>query len=150
MLGDGIGYVWVMAFGRSTPNEFDTAISRLNEQGAKALVLDLRNDGGGYVDSALDISSRFIANKALLTVEERGHRDTTIHADGDPSIALPLTVLVNSDADAVYWFTSTVSGNVIEGSPSRRSSCRALAALFDRQERLVGDKRELMSSAEST
>src|SRR5579863_962769 len=95
MLGDGIGYVWVMAFGRSTPNEFDTAISRLNEQGAKALVLDLRNDGGGYVDSALDISSRFIANKALLTVEERGRPDTTIHADADPSIALPLTVLVN-------------------------------------------------------
>jgi carboxyl-terminal processing protease len=95
MLGDGIGYVWVMAFGRSTPGEFDTAISRLGEQGAKALVLDLRNDGGGYVDSALDISSRFIANKALLTVEERGRRDTTIHADADPSIALPLTVLVN-------------------------------------------------------
>jgi carboxyl-terminal processing protease len=95
MLGDGIGYVWVMAFGRSTPNEFDTAVSRLSEQGAKALVLDLRNDGGGYVDSALDISSKFIANKALLTVEERGQRDTTIHADPDPSIALPLTVLVN-------------------------------------------------------
>lgn len=95
MLSDGIGYVWVMAFGRSTPNEFDTAIARLNEAGAKALVLDLRNDGGGYVDSALDISSRFIANKALLTVEERGRHDTTIHADDDPSIALPLTVLVN-------------------------------------------------------
>jgi carboxyl-terminal processing protease len=95
MLSGGIGYVWVMAFGRSTPNEFDAAITRLNQQGAKALVLDLRNDGGGYVDSALDISSRFIANKALLTVEERGQRDTTIHADDDPSIALPLTVLVN-------------------------------------------------------
>jgi carboxyl-terminal processing protease len=95
MLGDGIGYVWVMAFGRATPTEFDNAISRLNEQGAKALVLDLRNDGGGYVDSALDISSRFIANKALLTVEERGARDTTIHADDNPSISLPVTVLVN-------------------------------------------------------
>ena len=65
MLPDGIGYVWVMEFGRATPTEFDTAIARLNEQGAKALVLDLRNDGGGYVNSALDISSRFIANKAI-------------------------------------------------------------------------------------
>ncbi len=95
MLAGGIGYVWVMAFGRATPNEFDTAIARLQQQGAKALVLDLRNDGGGYVDSALDISSRFIANKALLTVEERGRPDTTIHADDAASIALPLTVLVN-------------------------------------------------------
>jgi carboxyl-terminal processing protease len=95
MLADNIGYVWVMAFGRATPTEFDAAITRLNQQGAKALVLDLRNDGGGYVDSALDISSKFIANKALLTVEERGRHDTTIHADATAAITLPVSVLVN-------------------------------------------------------
>jgi carboxyl-terminal processing protease len=95
MLGNGIGYIWVMAFGRSTPNEFDAAVARLTALGAKALVLDLRNDGGGYVDSALDISSRFIANKRLLTVEERGRHDTTIDADGNPSVAFPVTILVN-------------------------------------------------------
>jgi len=95
VLPGNIGYVWVIAFGRATPNEFDTAIARLKSLGAKALVLDLRNDGGGYVNSALDISSRFIANKALVTVEERGRRATTIDADGDPSIAIPVSVLVN-------------------------------------------------------
>jgi len=95
MLPGGIGYIWVMEFGRSTPAEFDTAVARLNEQGAKALVFDLRNDGGGYVNSALDISSRFIANKAIVTVEERGQRATTIDADNDPSITMPVTVLVN-------------------------------------------------------
>jgi len=95
MLPDGIGYIWVMEFGRATPSEFDTAVARLREGGAKALVLDLRNDGGGYVKSALDISSRFIANKALLTVEERGEPAQTYDSDGDPSITLPVTVLVN-------------------------------------------------------
>jgi carboxyl-terminal processing protease len=95
MLPDGIGYVWIIAFGKATPGEFDAAISRLNEQGAKALVLDLRNDGGGYVNSALDISSRFIADKPLLTVEERGERAETVDAEGSPSINLPVTVLVN-------------------------------------------------------
>lgn len=95
LLAGNIGYVWVIAFGRATPNEFDTAIARLNSLGAKALVLDLRNDGGGYVNSALDISSRFIANKALVTVEERGRRATTIDADGAPSVAIPVSVLVN-------------------------------------------------------
>jgi carboxyl-terminal processing protease len=95
MLPNGIGYIWVMEFGKATTSEFDTAVARLRDAGAKALVLDLRNDGGGYVNSALEISSRFIANKPLLTVEERGQRATTIDADGDPSIALPVTVLVN-------------------------------------------------------
>jgi carboxyl-terminal processing protease len=95
MLPGDIGYVWVTAFGKGTPSEFDTAISRMKDEGARALVLDLRNDGGGYVDSALTISSRFIANKALVTVEERGQHATTIEADNQASIALPVTVLVN-------------------------------------------------------
>jgi carboxyl-terminal processing protease len=95
MLPGDIGYVYVMAFGKATPNEFDTAIARLKDQDAKALVLDLRNDGGGYVDSALLISRRFVANKALLTVEERGERATTIDAGNEISFALPVTVLVN-------------------------------------------------------
>jgi carboxyl-terminal processing protease len=95
MLPNDIGYVWVMEFGRETPGEFDTAIARLTGMGAKALVLDLRNDGGGYVNSALDISSRFIASKPILTVEERGKHATTIDAEDDPSISLPVTVLVN-------------------------------------------------------
>lgn len=95
MLPGSIGYVYVMAFGKATPFEFDTAITRLKSQDAKALVLDLRNDGGGYVDSALLISRRFIANKALLTIEERGDHATTIDANNDTSVAMPVTVLVN-------------------------------------------------------
>jgi carboxyl-terminal processing protease len=95
MLPGSIGYVYVMAFGKATPFEFDTAIARLKSQDAKALVLDLRNDGGGYVDSALLISRRFIANKALLTIEERGDHATTIDANNDTSVAMPVTVLVN-------------------------------------------------------
>lgn len=95
MLPGSIGYVYVMAFGKATPMEFDTAVAGLKAADAKALVLDLRNDGGGYVDSALLISRRFIANKALLTVEERGNRATTIDADNDTSVAVPVMVLVN-------------------------------------------------------
>ncbi|MGA8532719.1 MAG: S41 family peptidase, partial [Candidatus Tumulicola sp.] len=95
MLPGSVGYVYVMAFGKATPSEFDTAITRLKDEDAKALVLDLRNDGGGYVDSALLISRRFIANKALLTVEERGDRATTIDAANETSVSLPVTVLVN-------------------------------------------------------
>lgn len=95
MLPGDVGYVYVIAFGKATPSEFDTAIERLKDQGVKALVLDLRNDGGGYVDSALLISRRFVANKALLTVEERGDRATTINAPDETSVTLPTTVLVN-------------------------------------------------------
>lgn len=95
MLPGDVGYVYVAAFGRATPDEFDTAISRLKGQNAKAIVLDLRNDGGGYVDSALMISRRFIVNKALVTVEERGDHATTYDAGNEESVTVPVTVLVN-------------------------------------------------------
>ena len=95
MLPQQVGYIWVLAFGRQTPDEFALALDRLQKADVRGYVLDLRNDGGGYVNSALDISSRFIANKALLTVKERGKQATTIDSDGNPSISLPVTVLVN-------------------------------------------------------
>jgi carboxyl-terminal processing protease len=96
MLPGSIGYVYVLAFGQNTPDEFDAAIARVKAAGAKALVLDLRNDGGGYVESALQISERFIAHKPLLTVEERGSPETTVTADdAGGQIDLPVTVLVN-------------------------------------------------------
>ena len=96
VLPGSIGYVYVLAFGQSTPDEFDAAIARIKAAGVKALVLDLRNDGGGYVESALQISERFIAHKPLLTVEERGGPDTTVTADDDGvQVDMPVTVLVN-------------------------------------------------------
>lgn len=96
MLPGQIAYIYVWAFGQDTPQEFDAALARVKAAGAKALVLDLRNDGGGYVESALKISERFIADKPLLTVEERGVPNQTVTADdGDVQIDVPVTVLVN-------------------------------------------------------
>ena len=93
MLPDSIGYIIVIAFGKDTPAQFDQALRRLRD--AKALVIDLRNDGGGYVDSALEMASRFIANHPLLTVQQRGLPDTTIPAGDDVAVNVPVTMLVN-------------------------------------------------------
>jgi carboxyl-terminal processing protease len=95
MLPDGIGYIYVIAFGQDTPEEFDLALDRLRQQNARALVLDLRNDGGGYVDSAIKIASRFISHKALMIVQQRGEPDDTIPAVNLAQMSVPVTVLVN-------------------------------------------------------
>jgi carboxyl-terminal processing protease len=106
MLPDDIGYIYVLAFGKDTPSEFDTALTRLKDGGAKALVLDLRNDGGGYVDSALEIASRFIEGKALLTVEQRGEPDQTIDAEEGADIFMPVSVLVNQGTASASEITA--------------------------------------------
>lgn len=95
MLPQGIGYIWVLAFGRETPDEFSTALDRLQKADVRGYVLDLRNDGGGYVNSALDISSKFVVDDPLLTIEERGSHTTTIDSGTDALPRKPMAILVN-------------------------------------------------------
>lgn len=106
MLAGRVGYVAVYAFGHATPAQFDAALARVRAAGARALILDLRNDGGGYVDSALEISAHFIADKALVTVEERGARDTTVQSDPGPVVSLPMMVLVNQNTASASEITA--------------------------------------------
>jgi carboxyl-terminal processing protease len=119
--GGTVGYIYVVAFGKDTPDEFNTALQRVKAAGARALVLDLRDDGGGYVQSALEISSRFVLNTPLVTVEERGSADQTLDSraadaidsgnSDDPSpdlpvVALPTMVLVNDGTASASEITA--------------------------------------------
>ena len=95
MLPDGIGYIWITAFGETTPGEFDVALKRLAAQNVRGYVLDLRNDGGGYVSSALEISSKFVKDDPLVTIEERGKKPETVDAWDDAVPSKPMAILVN-------------------------------------------------------
>jgi carboxyl-terminal processing protease len=95
VLPQGVGYIWVVAFGKDTPDEFNVALARLQKADVRGYVLDLRNDGGGYVSSALDISSKFINDDPLLTIEERGAHTTTVDSGTDALPRKPMAILVN-------------------------------------------------------
>ena len=95
MLPQHVGYIYILAFGKDTPDEFSVALGRLQQQDARGYVIDLRDDGGGYVNSALDISSKFVNNNPLLTIEERGSHTTTVDSGTDAIPAKPMAILVN-------------------------------------------------------
>lgn len=95
MLPQNIGYIYILAFGRETTDQFNVALDRLQRGGARAYVLDLRDDGGGYVNTAIDISSRFINDDPIVSVQERGSHITTVTADNTAIAPKPMTILVN-------------------------------------------------------
>ena len=95
MLPNNVAYVYVAAFGDATPREFDDAISRTQDAGARAYVLDLRNDGGGIVGTALSISSRFVASGPIVSIQSNGGRLDTLEAEATAIPPKPLAVLVN-------------------------------------------------------
>ena len=97
-LGDGIGYVRINAFQERTGKDLEKAIEQLLKEGAKAFVLDLRNNPGGLLNQAVFVSDVFL-DKGQLIVYTSGRmknqdlRFTAEHSSNFPKF--PMVVLVN-------------------------------------------------------
>ena len=106
MLAGKIGYVELTVFGRDTGAELTSALTRLQQQGARAVVLDLRDNGGGYLEAAVAVSSKFISSGPIVSVESRASNITTLEADDTAIDPLPLVVLVNGYTASASEITS--------------------------------------------
>jgi carboxyl-terminal processing protease len=106
MLPGKIGYVALTVFGRDTGDELNAALDRLQKQGARALVLDLRDNGGGYLEAAVAVSSKFIPSGPIVSVESRASNITTLDADDTAINPIPLVVLVNGYTASASEITS--------------------------------------------
>jgi len=97
MLADRIGYIRIRFFGEDTGAEFQQAARQVIDQGARALVLDVRNNGGGYVKASLDVVANFVDKGSLVVsvVNPRVERNESHRADRSGQMRLPLVVLVN-------------------------------------------------------
>ena len=96
-LQPGIGYIRVAAFEGSTGRDIHAAIEKLGGEKLKGLVLDLRNNPGGLVTSALETAALFLKpGQVILSVKGRNVAETTerVPADTVP-YAFPLSILVN-------------------------------------------------------
>ncbi|MGH2348679.1 MAG: S41 family peptidase [bacterium] len=92
----GIGYVKLITFNEATARTFDRLFDNARRAGAKALILDLRSNGGGLLDVSLEVANRFVpAGQALVLTVDRNGRRSTERATGGPKVAMPVVVLVN-------------------------------------------------------
>lgn len=69
-----VGYIKLSKFSASTYDEMVTAITQLENQGMKKLILDLRGNGGGYLDAAVNLADEFLDDKKLIVYTEGTHR----------------------------------------------------------------------------
>jgi|GEM_PF-923765 len=91
-----VGYIELTVFAAETPDELEEAIDKLREAGAKALILDLRNNPGGFLNSAVAVASEFIGDGVIVYQEgSDGNRVAIDARRGGHAKDLPLVVLVN-------------------------------------------------------
>lgn len=68
----GIGYINLIQFSSTSMNEFVDAMLKLQAQGMKSLILDLRNNGGGYMNTAIDLADQFLTTgKTIVYTQGR-------------------------------------------------------------------------------
>ena len=93
---EGIGYIRLTQFTERTIEEMREALDQLDAAGTKAIVLDLRFNGGGTLDGAIDVADLFLDRGVIVSVQDRDGdgRKWTATADADDHL-IPIVVLVN-------------------------------------------------------
>src|SRR6266508_5087543 len=99
MLSSGTGYVGLIGgFQHTTDDELREAIAGLKKDGMRQMILDLRNNPGGLLDQAIDVSSEFLPrDKVIVSVKGRSeyHEPAVYKSNGSDPEELPLVVLIN-------------------------------------------------------
>jgi len=98
VLEEGIGYVKITQFQEQTATDLATALAKLTEEKMTSLVLDLRNDPGGLLNSSVDVVSQFLpSGKLVVYIKDRAGEKTEYKTGGKlPSYEKPtIVVLVN-------------------------------------------------------
>lgn len=94
MLADGVGYIYLYDFAGDCAVKFETALQELVDQGARGLILDLRDNPGGWVKDAVTIADHFLDEGTVCYLEYKdGSREYEYSKAG--KLSLPLVVLMN-------------------------------------------------------
>jgi carboxyl-terminal processing protease len=98
MLDNNLAYIQIADFGATTADDFHKQLAALLAQKPVGLVLDLRDNGGGYLDAAIAVASEFIDHGVIVS-EQYGNGTKTPHPaiTGGLATSIPLVVLVNAN-----------------------------------------------------
>lgn len=114
MLNDDIGYIKVSKFGRTSHVELLSSLAELNNQKCKGLIIDLRDNTGGYMEAAIRMVNEFLPEgKLIVYTQGRKYPRAEEFANGTGSCQkMPLVVLINEgSASASEIFTGAIQDN---------------------------------------
>ncbi|MFZ5975909.1 MAG: S41 family peptidase [Bacillota bacterium] len=94
MLSGNVGYIRITEFNGNCVEAFDEAVKTLEGKGAVALILDMRDNPGGYFDSAVKIADRLLPEGRIVSTKNRSGKEEVWDSDAG-HISLPFALLVN-------------------------------------------------------
>ena len=108
-----IGYIQLIGFDENCHEEFEKKVDELVEKGIKSLIIDVRDNGGGVVDEAVDIIELFLPkDKTIMIEKEKGKEEVPTKTEKDAKYNMKLVVLSNENsASASEIFIGALKDN---------------------------------------
>ncbi len=138
MINNTLGYIKVSRFGATTFHEFSQGLEKLNEQGMKKLIVDLRGNTGGYMSAATNMINEFLSEgKMIVYTEGKAQAKTDYVSTGSGDYQnLPIVVLIDEgSASASEIFAGAIQDNDRGKVVGRRSFGKGLV----QEQRLLPD-----------
>ncbi len=129
MINKTLGYIKIKNFGETTYAELLTSLAELEVSGFKGLVIDLRDNGGGYLSAAIQMVNEFLPkNRLIVYTQGRKIKREEYRSDGRGSYQdIPLVVLINeTSASAAEIFSGAIQDNDRGSIVGRRSFGKGL------------------------
>ena len=99
MLEDNIGYLKLPSFDEDTAKDFEEKVKELQSEGAKSLIIDLRNNGGGIVSEATDIADMLLdKGQTIISTVDKDNKTEVTYSKKDPTFTMPVVVLANENS----------------------------------------------------
>ncbi len=141
MINERVGYIKISGFKKNTPQQFIDTLERLTSNGAKAIVFDVRDNGGGIVDSLSDCVDPLLPEGVIATAEYKdGHSETLVYSDAT-ELDIPMVVLVNNNtASAAELFAASLrdfGGAVLVGERTYGKGVMQQTTEFDKNGAVV-------------
>lgn len=106
---DDVGYIQVSEFDKETADQFKVAVENLREDSVKGLVIDVRDNGGGSLDSAIKMLDELLPEGELITEKSKKDGDKVYRSTDETSYEKPVVVLINENsASASEVFAGTL------------------------------------------
>jgi carboxyl-terminal processing protease len=129
MIAPKTGYIKVTKFGETTYSEFLTGLAKLRKEGASSLVIDLRHNGGGYMEAAIKMVNEFLPKDQLIVYASgRAYTRSDFYSDGRGSFpSMKIAVIIDEgSASASEIFAGAIQDNDRGAIIGRRSFGKGL------------------------
>lgn len=136
MLADHIGYIRISTFSEHTGADLEKAYQELEQQGMKAVILDLRDNPGGLLTSSVEVANDFIPKGVVVSTIKRDGTKEVLKATKLDEVKYPAAVLINGGSASASEIVSgaiqdTQSGTIVGTKSYGKGSVQIVMPMYD-------------------